>query len=407
MRVCGKILLLCTVIGITSLSVGCGKTSINLNEYVSIEFSGYDGNGTATVEFDTDSFKAKYDDKLKYYGEDFSVEFFEDDPTWMFFEDCVDTKLSKDKELSNGDVVTLTWKCHDERALNNYKVKLEYSDLEYKVEGLDKVAEFDPFEGVEVKFSGISGKGTVNISSDNAEGITFRVDKNSGLSEGDTITVTADVGNPNKYAEKYGRLPSPTTKEYIAEGFDTYVLSNDVFTEDTEKMIYDKIDEVLKDYMKYGRMKCEKAGLSIEADLLWEVVGEITGDPKLVEVYIGNSKSGDPENCIFVTLQAPYKFTFTKSNWSGEVKNRVLGEGKAFWSVVIEDTLISGGDVILGDVEDDMVTLKYDELLLQLNGLKSEYNFEKTRCFKTDESLALEELKNEVESNDSEAEDDE
>ena len=41
------------------------KTTINLNDYVTIEFSGYDTLGKATYEFDEDAFCDDYEDKVK------------------------------------------------------------------------------------------------------------------------------------------------------------------------------------------------------------------------------------------------------------------------------------------------------------------------------------------------------
>ena len=58
------IALMCGIV----FSAGCGKTNIDLNKYVTVEVSGYDGYGEADVDFDLDALRADYDDKLKYKG---------------------------------------------------------------------------------------------------------------------------------------------------------------------------------------------------------------------------------------------------------------------------------------------------------------------------------------------------
>ena len=128
------------------------KPSINLNDYMTITASGYDTIGKADVVFDSDTFLEDFDaiskkeeKKEEPQYEDGSFEEFmyginefineeeivlDRDITW---------DVSNTTDLSNGDIVEVKWKCNDERILEKYGCKVKYSDISYKVEGLEKI----------------------------------------------------------------------------------------------------------------------------------------------------------------------------------------------------------------------------------------------------------------------------
>ena len=70
----------------------------------------------------------------------------------------------------------------------------EFKDLkDYKVEGLEKVTEYDPFKELKVTFKGVNGEGTVELeeSAEDKVGkiLEYYVDEEDNLSNGDVITV--------------------------------------------------------------------------------------------------------------------------------------------------------------------------------------------------------------------------
>ena len=77
-----------------------------------------------------------------------------------------------------------------------FGVKVKYTDITYTVSGLASVNTFDAFDGVDVEFSGISpdGRATVNSlpTAAEAQGLYYTLDENSGLSNGDTVTLTVN-----------------------------------------------------------------------------------------------------------------------------------------------------------------------------------------------------------------------
>ena len=238
---------------IVCAAVLCGKRSIkatiDLNDYITISFEGWDSNGKAVVKFDHDRFKRKYEKQLKkncrksltdsmsehkyeQYQKDLMNGllglFQTDDYSGLFLADCVDGSVNHETGLSNGDVIKYTWKCDEETAEKEYGYKMEYRDIEIKVSGLKKVKEFDPFEGVEVTYHGVTSQGTASVEGKApvkaGESLNYIIDQDEGLSNGDSITVRVYVPlveDTIQYcADRYGMIPSVLTKTYKVEGLE-------------------------------------------------------------------------------------------------------------------------------------------------------------------------------------------
>ncbi len=229
------------------------KTTVDLNDYLTVEFSGYDTVGRASVTFDREKFTKDFEDKLeldekavkKSKGREllelysyFSGEEYCD----LFLEGCVSGKLDKTNKLTNGDKVVYEWDCNDDDALEYFNVKLKYKDKEFKVEGLEKADTVNPFESIEVIFSGISPQGSATVEKTGSDDITrsiyFEVTPSNGLENGDVVKVKVNsAGNDDYYIEQYGAILSETEKEYTVEGLDSYAQSaSEISTDMLEKM---------------------------------------------------------------------------------------------------------------------------------------------------------------------------
>ncbi|MDE7253359.1 MAG: hypothetical protein K2O32_10520 [Acetatifactor sp.] len=248
-----KLSIILMTVAMTVLMTGCGKT-INANDYVTVEVSGYDGYGTAKVVFDEDKFekaceKLSFKDKTDeaklvslLYG---SVD--------TFLMDCMDGKFTvegdgENGKLSNGDVVVYKWDLDEENAKEIAGVTLKASDISTKVKGLEQVATFDAFAVVELSFSGVAPNGQASLKNLAVDGnmtkLAFSMDKYNGLSNGDTITVTLNSSNNTSYMiETFGGVPETDTKEYTVSGLDAYATKLDDISED----MYSKMDQQARD----------------------------------------------------------------------------------------------------------------------------------------------------------------
>ena len=209
--------------------VSNAKSTINLNDFYSIETEGYDGYGRASASINWDAVEKQYGDKiaikssaLKEFGG-----FSQGMSAIDILREGIEFSLDKKDGLSNGDTLSYSWDV-DEKLSDYVKCKLKYEDGSYTVSGLEKITKFDPFEGFDLEFTGIAPNGRVevkNYPSDN--GLKYSIDKDKGLSNGDKVTIKASLGRSSEedYAREYGKLPSATSKEYTVEGLDEYVSS--------------------------------------------------------------------------------------------------------------------------------------------------------------------------------------
>ena len=209
------------------LVLGMGKAggSVSLNDYVKISANGYDGYGSASLSFDTKRFVADYDDKMNASATVKKLmKQYTDTAAEVLLDTYVQYEMVPFEDLSNGDEITVTWKIDDKLIKDNFGIDIQYSDMTYKVDGLDAVGEIDVFTGVEVSFEGIDNYGTARASVNTAvnpalEFVKIEIDPESGLSNGDEVNVTVSLTISETYfISKFGGLPAETTKAYVVEG---------------------------------------------------------------------------------------------------------------------------------------------------------------------------------------------
>lgn len=168
----------------------CGNNengTVNVTDYIDMKFKGYDGYGTADFEIN-DQFH--FD---TYYNDD---EIDHERGSIIFNElSSMEFTLDNDKNLSNGDKVTMTVTMED--FIENLTAD---SPLEFNVEGLEPLTELtanDLKENVTVTFSGIDTAGRVGLIelSDDLPQLVFTTDFTKDLTNGETITLK--VINPS------------------------------------------------------------------------------------------------------------------------------------------------------------------------------------------------------------------
>lgn len=104
---------------------GCGAKPVTVDPapYLSVEFSGMSGEGTASWNFDSEGFAAACGDGVE-------------DAAGLAA--CVDGSLDKAEGLSNGDTVTFRWNCDAETAQQEHNAVLAPENAAFTVEGLDE-----------------------------------------------------------------------------------------------------------------------------------------------------------------------------------------------------------------------------------------------------------------------------
>lgn len=241
------------------------KPTINLNKYVTLSAEGYNTVGTLDVEFDTDRLEKDYGKKLaknfqktmKNHKDDtfglssVTATLYDGAETDFFVDYCATGHADKTRGLKNGDVVTYTWDDSADAAEALFGVKLKYSDITYTVSGLEKVNVFDAFDGVAVEFSGSAPNGSATVNStpvaDEAKSLYYTLDKSSGLSNGDTVTVTVSSHRDDfsDCIETYGSVPAEAQKTFTVQGLDEYITSEAGMTDSVLESLKRQAEDVM------------------------------------------------------------------------------------------------------------------------------------------------------------------
>ncbi|MCR5202510.1 MAG: zinc-ribbon domain-containing protein [Lachnospiraceae bacterium] len=225
------------------------KTKIDLNDYYTVTFEGYDSYGKAKVNVkDTKLLK----DTAKAAGVDYRdlESYFENEIGALFgagsskqtkeakklrnlfyaYKD-LDYHISKEENLKNGDKVTITYK-FDNEAAKKAKIKFVGKSKTFEVKGLKEAKEYNPFDHITVSFDGMSPNASLNLEKDTDENInsfTFEYDKSYGLKLGDKVKITANCyysdgsKSVEEYFAKQGLKVTELEKEYTVENVDAYV----------------------------------------------------------------------------------------------------------------------------------------------------------------------------------------
>lgn len=276
---------------------GCGSKTFDVTSTAEISFKGYNGYGTCTLENEYEWINSVLD----WYGD--SINEMQQAKSEIELMDTVSYEIDKPENLSNGDTVTINVKIGS--AADDYAFKLTGESITATVEGLKEVEEFDPFENISVVYEGFAPEGTAKIkaeSEDNA--IFYEVNKSTGLSNGDKITVTASSKyNMNQYAQLFGKVFSSAEKEFTVEGLASYASSIDEIPEDAKnKMLSQASDSIKADCASW------KEGNSLKSS---EFIG----------YYFLKNKEGFEEE-PYNELYCVYKNT---ANMKGLLRN---GDGK-------------------------------------------------------------------------------
>ena len=242
--------------------------TIDVSKYMTLSVDGYNTVGKLNIDFDTDKLEQDYGKQIttrfkkqmKNLKDDtfglssLTASLYDGYEADLFAETCATGSADKTKNLSNGDVVTYTWDDNSDEAEEAFGVKVKYTDITYTVSGLASVNTFDAFDGVDVEFSGISpdGRATVNSlpTAAEAQGLYYTLDENSGLSNGDTVTLTVH-SNRDDFSDcidKYGAMPQATEKTFTVEGLNEYVTSADTLSDSVLVSLQNQAEDVFKSY---------------------------------------------------------------------------------------------------------------------------------------------------------------
>ena len=202
------------------------KSDIALSKYISAEFSGIDGYGTISAYLDYDSLQKDIWKAMGHEEAEMKQDKYQQDLAKVYqFTGELYAEISQKTDLKNGDKVKVSidvpQQIPDELCIN-----VTDSEKEFTVEGLQEVQMFDPFEGIEVTFSGLEPFVKADYkrvkNDDLYYYVDFALDKTEKLSAGDTVTVTASYNAD--YLKEMGYAVSSDSKSYTVTSEGAYIL---------------------------------------------------------------------------------------------------------------------------------------------------------------------------------------
>ena len=207
---------------------GCTSYStIKLEDYYTLSFTGFDGEGKAVIEKEgfSEALLAelvnhkvvKARNVLELLAEVNSNEALKalsrnvDSPDFC--------QLDQAEGLSNGDKVMMTFHYNNDD-FKNTGIRLEGKKLVFTVKGLEEIRTFDAFEGLQVSWTGSSAQGKTVLSRVPNNGLTYTASEPENLKNGDTVTVTVSygAGSLDDYARQYGMKPAELSKTFEVSG---------------------------------------------------------------------------------------------------------------------------------------------------------------------------------------------
>lgn len=323
------------LIALLCVLLGSGK-SIDMNKYVTVEVSGYDGYGTARVAVDWDAVEEKYGNKLSFTGE--AGKAFGGLVNLMSpmdaLQDCVRIDVENNSGLSNGDMVSYTWKINQDIA-KMLKCKIKCKDDSFKVSDLEKAETFDAFSELEVEFTGIAPEGKVqfNYTGSELRSSDFHCDKSKDLSNGDMITISLNDSQVSFWAEQLGKVPESLEKQYTVEGLSSYVTKSS------------EIDEI-----SLAEMQKQASDEYTSHAASW-------GESETLEslTYLGNylltAKNGEG-NYLYLVYKAGIRNYYADSRQTYDQVNEL------YWYARFEDLLVNEDGTVEVDLLDYTTPLK-------------------------------------------------
>ena len=330
--ICAAVVALIVII---CVSINGGNT-VNLNNYLTIEVTGYDGYGTARAKIDWNAIEEKYGNKFSFTSQSINKYggFFNIMAPVNIIQESVEVRLDTTYGLTNGDKISYTWKVDEE--LSKYvKCSLKYKDDSYTVSGLTEVGTFDAFSDLEVTFSGVAPNGSVNYNykSSELDNYDFSCNKRSGLSNGDIITISIYDNKLEYYAVNLGKVPEPLVKEYKVEGLSKYLSKISEINDTALSSMQQQASDVFNAHIAQRW----EDGASLES---FTYIGNYLLTAKNSDFYWGNN------NALYMIYKAQVRNNYSNEDESYNKLNDV------YWYISFDDLIVEPDGNLTVDVTD-------------------------------------------------------
>ncbi len=273
------------LIGITALAAYNNRpVKIPLDKFYQVEFTGEDGLGEGKLIFQKEDFEKNYLGKIKRKGRhrkrnrgilgmvtNLFLKEAEKEIILSEVEYAVMQlpELSEESQLENGDHVSLSCKEDLSWIEKSYNVKLLWEDKDLVVKGLYERTAVNPFDFLDIQFTGNSPQMRVELTLKDAptwmELSDVNISKREGLASGDKIQITFYQELTRK-AEKEHIYFLETEKEYEVPKANSYWTSGKDIPGDTLRLLQEAFMDSLRREMTGGSAEeyIDLSGISVQ-----------------------------------------------------------------------------------------------------------------------------------------------
>ncbi len=240
--------------------------TVSLIQYLTSEFSGYDGAGELNVSIDWETMK---EDLLEMIGEErngFSTEEVEEQIE-SYVSRYFTVGADKTSGISNGEKIRIFAQAESEESyIQSCGIELEGAETTVTSEDLEEPEDVDLMDSITVTFLGICPKVQVNVSVDETNPVSAYIDRESydeipdeiNAENGETLEIT--LGYEEEAALKAGYRITNNTREYEISGLPTYDVMLDLAEdknlqeiknqgiEETRQILLDEEEDLLNDF---------------------------------------------------------------------------------------------------------------------------------------------------------------
>lgn len=257
---------------------------VNLLDYLSWDFSGYDGVGRGSVSLDTDRLSGDLETLFEEsgrgaYGALAEEAVLEDQVSWVVsdiryaWNNSMTTELDHPENLTNGDTVTLTCQGEEEPLyLSGEGIFLTGGTREITVEGLEEPRDIDLAEALSVSFSGVYPivRAEVTVDYD----LPYVYDTSLGDMRGETIIAregdvySGEITYDEQELLEMGYRVTNSAYRYTISGLDSYELSVASVEDENLRAVLAELEPYVRE--KTAEDGEDYFGRQISSDYYWE-----------------------------------------------------------------------------------------------------------------------------------------
>ncbi len=218
---------------------------VNLNDYVTVKYSGYDAIGTAEVVFDIEKLKTDLGKT--------------DDENMAKVAQTSGANLSKTDHLTNGDSLNLEY-FYDNKVAYDSRIQFSCTDETVTVQGLEETEKLDPFKDLKIKVTGVGPYGEAKVKNKSKHALLkklkFTLSPSKNLSKGDKITVKVKDYNQDEFIAKNKAQLIASEQEVEVPTLDQYIVRLDQLTKENLDELADVTYRLgVHQYLRNGAMR--------------------------------------------------------------------------------------------------------------------------------------------------------